>query len=374
MKGELLPIDKYIVKLRDIIRTWSTEPIVIRDNKIENLDIYNALKTLGLKYVPIGDNNNERISLDNLDPYRDIEEKLSGPKVYNNPLELLEKDIVTPLVKLDYIPGLNIYAKLEWYHPFSLSVKDRTALGLLKDAKERGILDGNKKLLYEATSTNTGIALVSMSRHFNYKTVIYLTKNIPEEIVKLFLVIYGSGVKVTKYNTTVESLGELYEDARRDNAIVLNQFENDANFRMHILTGKEIDYQLRKANIKPDAFVGSLGTSGHASAVSFYLKSRYNIRSYGVQPAKGSHIPGIRRIETGMKWVKYGEFDEIIDITYEEALESIMKVARSTGIFPGISSGAVLSAVEKLYNEGKISGNVIVILPDHGTKYLHQIF
>ena len=71
-----------------------------------------------------------------------------------------------------------------------------------------------------------------------------------------------------------------------------------------------------------------------------------------------------------MEWLDLAGFDETVDVTLEEALEAGIEAARATGILPGPSGGAVLAAVKKLAGEGRLEGDVAVIIPDTGYKYL----
>jgi cysteine synthase/O-phosphoserine sulfhydrylase/cystathionine beta-synthase len=140
-------------------------------------------------------------------------------------------------------------------------------------------------------------------------------------------------------------------------------------------TAKELELQLREAGLEPKAIFGGLGTSGHMSAISIYFKNRFKgVKIYGVVPAPGTAIQGIRRVESGMKWVHYIEIDDVVEATPEEAVKGVLEVVRNEGIFIGLSSGAVYSAFKKMMKEGKLSeGDYVLIFPDMGFKYVEQI-
>lgn len=276
IKAQPLELDRYIYiyTLGNIIRDWKVKPIVVNNDYevIEGLDRYWSLYALNIERIPIIDENTDTyISLDTLDVYEDIKYKLKDTRVYYNTLDLLVRN-VTPLVLLRYpeIDNVSVFAKLEWYNPFSHSIKDRTVYKMI----EQSISDkkiGYNSLLYEVTSTNTGIAIAAISNILGFK----FTAFVPSVYYNNSKPIFDSyGVKVEKLDasTTIEALYQVLERARRDNAIVLNQFENDANFVAHINTAKEIDYQLRSIDVKPDVFVGGLGTSGHSSSNIFLSK------------------------------------------------------------------------------------------------------
>jgi len=291
-------------------------------------------------------------------------------RVYDDALSLLVESWPTPLVRLKSYSrdGRAVYAKLESFNPFSNSVKDRVGWAMMMEALERGALGD---LLYEATSTNTGIALASIANILGRKTRLFIPKSI-QRVSDTFLRVLGAEVVRVPVSLTIEAVGEVDEMARRDGATHLNQFENDANLRVHLkYTARELDQQLASIGVKPDYIIGGLGTSGHMSAISIYFKSKYGreVRLVGVQPARDEIIPGIRRVESGMKWVHMAEFDEIIDVKLDEAIEAAIEVARREGLLIGLSSGAVFHAFKRLAENG---GNFVLIFPDSGYKYAEQ--
>jgi len=290
----------------------------------------------------------------------------AGRRVYSSTLDLMLGDWPTPLVRLrfDSGAGREVWAKLEWYNPFSLSVKDRTAWAMVADAARRGCLGG---AIYEASSANTGLALSALSGVMGTSCRIYLPSTAAEGVDAYFSAM-GAEIVRGPEPLTVRMLGRVMGEAARDGAVVLNQFENDANFKVHLkYTARELREQLEAAGRRPDYVVGALGTSGHMSAISFYFKSALgnSVRTVGVQPAPGTSIPGMRRVETGMKWLRFASLDEIVDVSPEEAMDGVRSVARSDGILVGPSSGAVLAAVMKL----DLKGTIAVVMPDSGFKY-----
>jgi cysteine synthase/O-phosphoserine sulfhydrylase/cystathionine beta-synthase len=307
-------------------------------------------------------------------PLKDLiapkDENKNHLKVYNSTLELLCEGWPTPLVKLNSVSNgkLSVWAKLEGYNPFSNSVKDRIGFSMIMEAKERGNL---KEILYEATSTNTGIALTSIANILGVKAKLYIPKTI-QKVSDIYLEVLGAEVVRLPVGLTVEAIGQVENEAKKDGATHLNQFENDANFKIHLKhTAREIEQQLASLDLKPSCIIGGLGTSGHMSAISFYFKNKYknNIKIVGVQPAPNEVIPGIRRIETGMKWYHWVHFDKIVDVTQKEAIEGAIQIARKEGILVGLSAGAVFSAFNKVKEE---KGVCVLIFPDTGYKYAEQ--
>jgi len=290
--------------------------------------------------------------------------------VYENTLELLYKSWPTPLVKLSSVSSeeRSVWAKLEGFNPYSNSVKDRVGWSMIMTALEEGSLGD---ILYEATSTNTGIALTAIANILGRKTRLFIPKSI-QKVSDTFLKALGAEVIRVPVSLTVEAIEEVDSKAKHEGAVHLNQFENDANFKVHLkYTAKEIDEQLRSIGLKPDYIIGGLGTSGHMSAISLYFKSRYgdDVKLIGVQPAPDEVIPGIRRVETGMKWIHWTEFDQIVDVTRDEAIEGALTVARREGLLIGLSAGAVFHAFKETAKE---NGVYVLVFPDTGYKYAEQ--
>lgn len=379
IKSAPVGLECYIEELRRILKTWSTSPVIVNSDSrvVENINVYSALRALRVRYVPVAESRSELgevVKLDLLDVYHNVIPR-SETRVYDSVVELLEKDLPTPLVKLRFLGGgnLRIWAKLEWYHPFSLSIKDRIAHGMVKEAVERGLL-ASKRVVYEATSTNTGLALAGLANFYGFKLRVYLPSTAQRCVDYLFKALGAEAVREDAPITTA-LLQKVLEEAVRDGALVLNQFSNDVNFTTHLsTTAKELDYQLGSVGVRPRAIICGLGTSGHASAISFYFKNKYgDVKVYGVQPSRGSVIPGLRRVETGMKWIGHAELDGVVDVSLEEAFSAVLEVARSDGTIFGLSGGAVLHVAKKLVEEGAVDGDIVVVIPDHGVKYVELL-
>lgn len=343
------------------------------DEVVGRRELVHALRVLGVAKVPVAESSSEVRAgfyrLEELGFYEDV--KGDAVKVYESALELLVKGWPTPLVKLRTLSsaGRSVWAKLECFNPFSNSVKDRIGWAMVEEARRGGRLG---KLLYEATSTNTGIALAAMAAIMGLKVRLYVPMTI-QKVSDIYLRAYGAEVVRVPKPLTVEAVEDVEREAGADGATHLNQFENDANFKVHLrYTAKELDYQLRVAGIRPRLIVGGLGTSGHLSAITYYFKNRYgvSVKVVGVQPREGEVIPGIRRIESGMRWVHWVEVDEVVDVGLNEAVEEALRITRSEGIFIGLSSGAVAAALRKL---GEVGGDVVMVFPDSGYKYFEQI-
>ncbi|CAD5244632.1 cysteine synthase family protein [Thermococcus camini] len=259
------------------------------------------------------------------------------------------------------------FAKLEFFNPFSRSIKDRAVFNMLMKALERGDIKG--KPLFEATSGNVGISLAALSNVFGIEFRAYLPNPTPKA-TQVLLRVLGAEVVMTEFETIDPTMVRFVEEeARKAGAVNLNQFENDDNFLAHRFTAREIEEQLRSIGKTPDVIIAGIGTSGHIAGIASYFKERYDTQVIGVVPAKGEKIPGIKRLETKPKWYFQVEIDRVVEITRKEAIEGAIRVARSDGLLIGLSSGAVFRAYEKIAGElGEKT--YVLIFPDDGFKYV----
>lgn len=321
------------------------------------LELYWALRRIGAKRAPVGEPC-ER-SLEELGIYED----LSPPshRVFSSALELLQRNLPTPLVMLRGLSSdrLRVWAKLEWFNPFSLSIKDRTAasIALAAGAAELG----------DASSGNFGVALAAIANSLGKRARIYLPRT-AEEYARAALSLLGAKVVVEDKDLTVEILPRLREESLREGFLHADQFSSDLNVEAHLKgTAREIDFQARAAGLRVSAVAGSLGTSGHMAAVALYARSRLRARVIAAQPATGERIPGMRRVESGMRWASLLRPEEIVEVSAKEALSAVARVARRDGLIIGPSGGAALAALERL--AGELEGDAVVIVPDSGHKY-----
>ncbi|ACB39141.1 pyridoxal-phosphate dependent enzyme [Pyrobaculum neutrophilum] len=271
-------------------------------------------------------------------------------RVFDSPVELFTAGLPTPLLKISEAPR-EAYAKLEWYNPFSASVKDRTVYYLLKSTRGDWVV--------EVSSGNVAVALSALGNVLGKRVKVYLPT--AGRYVAPFLEYLGAEYQILDVSMTIEAL-ELLEKDVREGAAHPNQFANDINFLAHLRTAAELDWQLSSVGKKPNYIVAALGTSGHASALGFYFGVRYGARLIAVQPK--DWIPGIRRVESGMKWIKMVHA-EIVEVSLREALEGVRAFAKRFGLLIGPSAGAVYTAFTRLTAEG----TYVMVFPDSLFKY-----
>ena len=300
---------------------------------------------------------------------------MKASNVFASTLELFEKYKPTPLVRMRSLsaPKRDVYAKLEFFNPFSRSIKDRPVFHMFMEARKRGALNEGK-ILFEATSGNTGISLATLCSIMGIKFRAYIPKPTPQ-ITEVLLKIFGAEItRMKSESLDMEAVENVKRESKRLGAINLNQFENDDNFNSHYLfTAREIDEQLKSVEKKPDVIVAGCGTSGHIAAMCKYFKEKYpGTRIIGVVPARGEKIPGIKRLETQPKWFFQVEVDEVTEITQRDAIEGAIEIARGEGLFIGLSAGAVVQAYKKVFQRLG-DGTYVLIFPDDGFKYM-EIF
>ncbi|WP_338884971.1 cysteine synthase CysM [Xenorhabdus sp. TH1] len=277
----------------------------------------------------------------------------------------------TPLVKLQRITegvDAEIWVKLEGNNPAG-SVKDRAALSMILQAELRGeIAPGD--VLIEATSGNTGIALAMIAAVKGYHLKLLMPENMSLER-QASMRAYGAELILVNKELGMEGARDLAQEMeKRGEGKVLDQFNNKDNSLAHFnTTGPEI-WQQTQGRITH--FVSSMGTTGTITGVSRYLKSQSGrVKIIGLQPAEGSHIPGIRRWAPAyMPGIYQKELvDQILDLTQTEAENTMRLLAKKEGIFCGVSSGGAVSGALRIAAENP--GSVIVaIICDRGDRYL----
>lgn len=274
----------------------------------------------------------------------------------------------TPLVEITRLhsnPKVKIFGKLEGHNPGG-SVKDRAALNMIRSALERGDIQESTPLV-EATSGNTGIALSMIARLYNLEIELVMPQNSTRERV---LTMEAFGAKVTLLES-IEACRD-YAQAKADSGthFQLNQFANPDNYLAHYKsTGPEI---WRDTQGTITHFVSSMGTTGTIMGNSLYLKEQNpDIQIIGCQPTEGSSIPGIRRWpqEYLPKIFDPSRVDRTMDVSEADAIAMTRRLARTEGIFGGMSSGGCVSAALQLAEELE-EGVIVCIICDKGDRYL----
>ena len=274
--------------------------------------------------------------------------------------------------------GATLLAKLEYLNPAG-SVKDRTALAMIEDAEEKGLLKPGATII-EPTSGNTGIGLAAVAAVKGYQTIFTLPDTMSVERRNL-LKAYGAKLELTPgakgMKGTIERADELKEEI--PGSVILGQFVNSANPAVHKrTTGPEIWEQTEG---KVDIFVAGVGTGGTITGVGEFLKEKNpDIKVVAVEPAASPVLSGgqagphkIQGIGAGFvpSVLNTEIYDEVVQVSNEDAFLEGGRFAVSEGILVGISSGAALKAAAELAKRPEYQGkNIVVLLPDSGDRYL----
>lgn len=289
----------------------------------------------------------------------------------------------TPLVELtnyerNHDLKARLVAKVEYFNPTG-SAKDRIAQAMIDRAVDEGIVD-DETVIIEPTSGNTGIGLAAIAATRGNRTIIVMPDTMSIERRRLMRA-YGAEVVLTPGAQGMQGAIDKAEELSKEipNSFIPSQFTNPANPAIHrATTGPEI-WEATEGAV--DIFVAGVGTGGTLSGTGEYLKSKNPaIQVIGVEPAGspvlseghgGAHK--IQGIGAGFvpETLDTHIYNELIDITDDEAFEAGRELAAKDGLLVGISSGAAVAAAAKVAkrpeNEGKL---IVVLLPDTGERYL----
>lgn len=284
----------------------------------------------------------------------------------------------TPLVKMNRMTGADdadIYLKLEYMNPGS-SVKDRIALAMIEVAEKSGDLKEGSTII-EPTSGNTGIGLAMIAAAKGYKAVLVMPDTMSTERRNL-LRAYGADLVLTPGAEGMKgAIGKAEELSKENGWFMPQQFNNEANPEIHRLTtGPEIADALDRV----DAFISGVGTGGTITGVGSVLKERFpEVSIIAVEPTDSPVLsggkPGPHKIQgIGAGFIptvlNTDIYDEIVQVTNDEAYDTARRAAREEGILGGVSSGAAIFTalqVAKRLGKGK---KVVAILPSNGERYL----
>ena len=281
----------------------------------------------------------------------------------------------TPLVALQRLGvadnrarGNVILGKLEGNNPAG-SVKDRPALSMIRRAEERGEIRPGDTLI-EATSGNTGIALAMAAAIKGYRMILIMPEDLSIERAQTMKA-FGAELILTPKSGGMEYARDLADNmAAQGKGRILDQFANPDNPRIHYeTTGPEIWAQ---TGGQITHFVSAMGTTGTITGVSRFLKEKNPaIRIIGAQPSEGSRIPGIRKWpqEYLPKIYDPSGVDELVYVSQGDAEETCRELARSEGIFAGISAAGACWVAQEIAKTVQ-NATIVFIVCDRGDRYL----
>lgn len=303
----------------------------------------------------------------------------------------------TPLIKLkkaSELTGCTILGKAEFLNP-GQSVKDRAALGIIRDAEERGELKPGGTIV-EGTAGNTGIGLALVGNALGYKTVIVFPRTqsqekkdairlLGAELIEVDAVPYANPNHYARYSG---KLAEELNEKSENGAIWANQFDNVANRKAHYeTTGPEIYDQL---NGKVDGFICAVGSGGTLGGVSMALKERnpaiqigiadpggaalYGYYANGELKAEGTSITegiGQSRITANLEGVEVDHAFRIDDTT---ALNCLFDLVLEEGLCLGGSAGVNIAGAIELAKKLGPGHTIVTILCDYGNRYQSKLY
>ena len=301
-------------------------------------------------------------------------------KIYKNVTELIGNTPLIELTKIEEIQKLEakVIAKVEFFNPAG-SVKDRIGLAMIEDAEKKGLINKDTVII-EPTSGNTGVGLALASVAKGYKLILTMPETMSIERRKL-LTAYGAELVLTPGPDGMKGAIKKAEElaSQYDNAFIPQQFKNPSNPAYHEKTTAVEIWE--DTDGKVDAFIAGVGTGGTLTGVAKLLKKKNpNVKIIAVEPSDSPVLeggkPGPHKIQgIGAGFVPdvldMDLVDEVIPVSNDNAYETTKKLARVEGLLVGISSGAATYAAIQVAKRPEFKGkNIVVILPDTGTRYL----
>ncbi|MCR4933496.1 MAG: cysteine synthase family protein [Lachnospiraceae bacterium] len=297
--------------------------------------------------------------------------------VYNSIHEMVGN---TPILKLNNLgikEGVNLYAKLELLNPAG-SVKDRVGEYMIKAAEESGRLKKGGTII-EATAGNTGIGIAIAALNKGYRVIFTVPTKFSIEKQKIMRALGAEIIHTSREEGMLGAERKAKELLKEiPDSIMMEQFHNPANPLAHYeTTGPEIYKQL---DGKIDYLVAGAGSGGTFSGITKYLKEQNKDIVGVLADPYGSIIGGGEHADYDIEGIG-NDFiadtmditlvDKVFKVTDTEAFEASRELARKEGILVGSSSGAALAAAKKLAEEIP-SGNIVVVFPDRGDRYLSK--
>jgi len=288
-------------------------------------------------------------------------------------MKLLELIGNTPLLHLEDIfikKNISVFAKAEWRNPGG-SLKDRPVKRMLTEAIKNGDLT-NEQIIIDSSSGNAGIAYSMIGNALGYNVQIVIPGNASRERKDRML---SHGTKIIETDAIEgydEALRHVHQfvDRNPNQYFLCDQYANDNNWLSHYHgTAEEIIQQIDGS---VDYFVGGVGTGGSITGIGRKLKEKFpHITIIGVRPEIWPGIEGLKPLGSPEdiipKIFDNSIVDEWIEVTADDAKHWSNEIAKK-GYFVGQSSGAYLSAVEKL-THNITSGNIVTLFNDLGERY-----
>jgi len=302
-------------------------------------------------------------------------------RVYNSITETIGD---TPLVRLEKFAkekGIlaDLLAKLEFFNPIA-SVKDRIGVAMIEALEAAGKIRPGSTTLVEPTSGNTGIALAFAAAAKGYKLILTMPETMSMERRKMLLLL-GAELVLTEGSKGMKGAIAKAEELVQTlpDAVIPQQFENEANPEIHRRTTAEEIWNDTQGKV--DIFISGIGTGGTITGVGQVLKPRKpDLYIVAVEPEASPVLSGgqpgphkIQGIGAGFapKILDVSIYDEVVQVSNDDAFANAQLVARLDGVPVGISSGAALQAAVVVGRRPENAGKtMVVIIPSFAERYL----
>jgi cysteine synthase A len=285
----------------------------------------------------------------------------------------------TPIVRVQRLAPSNatMYVKCEFFNPLA-SVKDRLAIAIIEDAERTGALRPGQTVV-EATSGNTGIALAMVCAAKGYPFVATMVETFSVERRKIMRFLGAKVILTPAAERGTGMVRKAEELAKKHGWFLARQFENEANPAYHRnTTGPEILSDF--AGKRLDYFVTGWGTGGTLTGAGQMIRlARPEVQIIAAEPAEAALLSGKpfapHKIQGWTPDFVPAVLDRtvphrILTVTDAEAIEAARALARSEGIFCGISSGGTFAAARTVADEAPEGSVILAMLPDTGERYL----
>jgi cysteine synthase A len=274
----------------------------------------------------------------------------------------------TPMLRLTRLvpsSSADVFAKLEYLNPGG-SVKDRAAIGIIRNAEREGRLKKGG-VIVEATAGNTGIGLALIGVNRGYKVII----------------MRALGADVTRTPDDEGMAGAIRQAqelvAKTPGAFMAGQFENPANPEYHYETTAEEIFEQMEGRL--DAVVLGSGTAGTFTGIARFMKEKlpgvFTVAVETQGSVLGGGPPGKHKVEgIGASFIPKNfdpsVCDEILMVTDKDAFDTVNQLAATEGVLAGSSGGAAVSAALKVAQRFGAGKRVVTIIPDSAERYLSK--
>lgn len=299
-------------------------------------------------------------------------------QVADNVTDLVGQTPMLRLTRLTPSTSADVFAKLEYLNPGG-SVKDRAAIGIIRNAERDGRLEKGG-VIVEATAGNTGIGLALIGVNRGYKVALFVPERFSEEKVTIMRAL---GAEVTRTPDEEGMAGAIRRAgalaAKTPGAFMAGQFDNPANPEYHYETTAEEIFEQMGGRV--DAVVLGSGTAGTFTGIARFMKEKLpHVLAFAVETqgsVLGGGPPGKHKVEgIGASFIPKNfdasVCDEILMVTDKDAFDTVSRLAATEGVLAGSSGGAAVFAALQVAKKIGAGKRVVTIIPDSAERYLSK--